>query len=107
PSCGAPVNFQSSVAVFSVCPFCASMLVRQDLNIAMIGKQATLPDDQSVLQISTQGTFAKTHFTLQGRLRLAWKDGFWNEWFAWCDDGRTAWLAEAQGFLSFYFQHED
>jgi hypothetical protein len=98
------VKFQSAASIFATCEFCRSMIVRHDLDVELIGKQASLPDDQSPLQIGTAGQFKGTRFTLQGRFRVKWSDGFWNEWFAWCDDGRTAWLAEAQGFLSFYFE---
>lgn len=78
------------------------MLVRHDLDIENIGKQAQLIDDQSPFQIGTQGRYAGVIFTLQGRLRRRWDQGVWTEWYAWFNDGTVGWLADAQGFLSVY-----
>lgn len=98
PACGAEVDFRSSSTVFAVCPFCQSMLVRHDVNLEAIGKMADLPDDMSPLQVGTSGRFDGKGFSLLGRLKMAWSDGSWNEWYALFDDGSEGWLAEAQGF---------
>lgn len=98
PSCGAEVVFQSTSSVFTVCKFCKSTLIRKDLNLESLGKMADLKDDATVFQIGTTGKY-KGQFMLLGRVRCSWDDGFWNEWFVRYDDGREAWLAEAQGFL--------
>lgn len=82
------------------------MLVRTDIDVEKIGVQAQLMEDVGVLQMGTGGRYKGVHFTLCGRVRMQWAQGLWNEWFAWCDDGRTGWLAEAQGFYSFYLQLE-
>jgi hypothetical protein len=101
PSCGAAVNFQSKASVFAVCSFCKSTLVRQDMNLELVGKMADLQDDLTPFQIGTNGMFSKARFELVGRLRIAYNDGFWNEWYAIFGDGTEGWLAEAQGFLGF------
>lgn len=102
-SCGATVNFHSKASVFAVCSFCKSTLVRHDMDLESIGEMADLQDDYSPFQIGTQGTFEEKKFELVGRLRITYSAGFWNEWFAWFDGDRTAWLAEAQGFLALCF----
>ena len=104
PSCGGPVKFQSAVSVFAICPYCTSMLVRHDVDVEAIGKMAQLTEDMSPLQIGSQGRHEGLHFQLIGRIRQAWSDGFWNEWFAIFDDARRGWLAEAQGFYSINFE---
>jgi hypothetical protein len=43
PSCGAPVKFQWSSAVQTVCPYCRSILVRHDVNLEAVGTVADLP----------------------------------------------------------------
>jgi hypothetical protein len=101
PSCGAAVNFQSKASVFAVCSFCKSTLVRQDMNLELVGKMADLQDDLTPFQIGTNGMFSKARFELVGRLRIAYNDGFWNEWYAIFGDGAEGWLAEAQGFYGF------
>jgi hypothetical protein len=76
--------------------------VRQDLGLEYAGEKALLIEDQSPFQIGTEGKIDGLRFTLLGRLRFKWEQGLWDEWFAWNDDGQTCWLADAQGFLSFY-----
>jgi hypothetical protein len=105
PSCGAEIKFQSPVSVTCICPYCRSLVVRHDKDVEAIGKMAELPDDISPFQIGTEGVYRGAHFALIGRVIIGWEDGRWNEWFMHVDDGKKAWLAEAQGFLAISFEH--
>lgn len=104
PSCGAEVVFHSNVAVYAVCAYCSSMIVRHDVDVESIGVMAALPDDMSPLQLGTSGFYRKQAFTLVGRMKIAWKFGSWNEWFAFFENGSRGWLAEAQGTYAFSFE---
>lgn len=103
PSCGAEVKFVSKASVFAVCSFCQSTLVRQDMNLESIGKMAQLQDEMSPIQIGTAGMYDGKQFDVIGRLKVTYSDGNWNEWFTIFPDGRTGWLAEAQGFFAMCF----
>ncbi len=107
PACGAEVDFKSRDSVFAVCPYCHSMLVRHDIDLEALGKMADLPADMSPFQVGTRGRFEGKGFELLGRLKMAWENGSWNEWFALFDDGREGWLAEAQGFFMLSFSLAD
>jgi hypothetical protein len=103
PSCGAELRFRSSVSVYTVCASCGSMVVRCGVAVESIGQMASLPDDISPLQIGTTLMVANRRYTLLGRVRMAWEDGAWTEWFM--DDGSSpGWLTDAQGFLSVSFE---
>ena len=104
PSCGAPVPFRSSLSVSAVCPYCQSLLVRNDLAVEDLGKVAALPRDMTPFQVGTDAYDGDSRITLVGRLRLGWDDGFWNEWFFVSDGGRKGWLAEAQGTFAISFE---
>lgn len=104
PSCGAPVSFRSSLSVSAVCPYCQSLLVRRDVNVEDLGKVAALPPDMTPFQVGTDAYDDDGRITLVGRLRLAWQDGFWNEWFFVSDSGRKGWLAEAQGTYALSYE---
>lgn len=104
PSCGAPVSFRSSLSVSAVCPYCQSLLVRRDINVEDLGKVAALPPDMTPFQVGTDAYDGDGRITLVGRLRLAWQDGFWNEWFFVSDSGRKGWLAEAQGTYALSYE---
>lgn len=98
PSCGAPIPFRTSFAVFAVCGYCGATVVRTDRDVSRIGQAADLPDEMTPIQVGTVVTAAGTPFTVAGRVRMSWEDGFWNEWFLAGDGPAGAgWLAEAQG----------
>ena len=99
PSCGAEVQFKSSISVFSVCDYCKSMIVRRDMDLESLGKMARLPDDVSPLQLGSRGKYRDAAFEVIGRLKVAWSDGYWNEWFLLFENGKNGWLAEAMGFF--------
>jgi hypothetical protein len=105
PACGAEIGFKSKITVFAVCSFCSSMVVRHDLDLESLGKMAELPADMSPFQIGTRGKFEGSAFELVGRLRILWENGAWNEWYAHFENGKEAWLAEAQGHYMMSFPH--
>jgi hypothetical protein len=96
PSCGAPVQFRWSSAVQTVCPFCHSILVRDDLNLKNVGKVADLPPDPSPISLLTEGTYRGKSFQVLGRIIYAWEDGGWNEWHIVFSDGSSGWMSDAQ-----------
>lgn len=106
PACGGELRFKSRVSVFGVCSYCASMVVRHDMNLETLGKMAQLPPDMSPLQLGTRGNYEGKRFELIGRLKIGWENGSWNEWYALFDDRREGWLAEAQGFYMVSFQEQ-
>jgi DNA-directed RNA polymerase subunit RPC12/RpoP len=100
PSCGAEIPFRTSIAAYAICPYCRTMVVRQDDGIKNIGTMAQLPEDMSPFQIGADGYYKGVHFGIVGRMRIGWDDGSWNEWFMVSDDMKRGWLAEAQGFYA-------
>ncbi len=104
PSCSAEIVFQSRISATCVCPYCSSLVVRHDTELESIGKMAQLPEDISPFQIDTIGVYKGLAFRIIGRLKMAWQDGYWNEWFLYFDDAKKAWLAEAQGSLAIIFE---
>lgn len=96
PNCGAPITFQWSSAVQTVCAYCQSVVVRHDVNLAALGKVADLPDDASPIQVGTEGRVDNQAFTVTGRIVYEYEDGGWNEWHLAFSDGSSGWLSDAQ-----------
>ena len=97
PNCGAPVDFRSPASAFAVCGFCKSTVVREGDALRKIGESAELFDDHSPLQLGAAGKFQGAAFTLVGRLQYRYAEGTWNEWHALFENGKSAWLSEANG----------
>ncbi len=106
PSCGGEVHIRSHTA-YVVCSYCRHILVKTDEHYSDTGEVSGIAEDISPFQLGSEGWLDGVHFGLVGRLRMAWKDGFWNEWYAYFDDGRFGWVAEAQGLLAILFEITD
>ena len=96
PNCGAKVTFQWSSSVQTVCEYCKSILVRTDLDLKKVGQVADLPLDTSPIQLNTEGIFRGRSFVVVGRILYEYDQGGWNEWHLMMNDGKSAWLSDAQ-----------
>ena len=89
---------------YVVCSYCRHILIRKDDAYDTTGHTSLVADDYTPYQIGSEGWYQGVHFGIIGRVRMAWSDGFWNEWHLFLDDGRFGWLAEAQGQLAILFE---
>ena len=109
PNCGAPVEFQWSKSVQTVCTYCRSILVRTEVDLTKVGTVADLPPDSSPIQLRTEGTYRSHAFVVVGRIIYEYDQGIWNEWHISLNDGRSGWLSDAQAqyAVSFPSAHKD
>ena len=96
PNCGAQIEFRWSSAVQTTCPYCASILVRHDVDLTKVGEVADLPATPSPLQIATEGVFHNKPFVVIGRIVYEYELGGWNEWHIVFTDSTSGWLSDAQ-----------
>ena len=98
PNCGAPIHFQWSSSVPDhLHAQCQSILIpRTDVNQQRVGVVSDLPPDSSPIQLGTSGVYEKNAFTVAGRIIYDYAEGSWNEWHIVMNDGRSAWLSDAQ-----------
>lgn len=106
PNCGAPITFQWSSSVQTVCPYCKSVLVRTDLDLKKVGQVADLPPDASPLQITSQGKYGNRAFVATGRIIYEYDQGNWNEWHIMFNDGADGWLSDAQDEYAISFRKD-
>lgn len=104
PSCAAEIVFRSDRTVYATCRSCGSLVVRTDLKVELIGKEAGLPNDLSPLCVGAKGKFEGKAFEIVGRARMRWEDGAWNEWYVLFADGTDGWIGEAQGEFTMLFR---
>jgi Domain of unknown function (DUF4178) len=98
PSCGAPVSFRFEHARVTTCAHCQSTVALKGGALHDLGRRSEVVASESGLEPFRRGRFEGMPFTLMGRTVLEHpKGGRWSEWYAACEDGSVAWLAEAQG----------
>ena len=107
PNCGARVEFRWSSAVQTVCPFCRSILVRQDVDLKKVGTVADLPPSSSPIQLGTAGRYHQKAFEVVGRIVYEWEQGGWNEWHVVFNDSTSGWLSDAQAEYAVSFLAAD
>lgn len=105
PACAAPVEFQLSTALVTVCDFCRSVVARGDKKVEDHGKVADLIETNSPIQRGLNGKYQKKRFEVVGRVQYQHPaGGVWNEWYLRFPQDKVGWLAEAQG--KFYLMFE-
>lgn len=96
PECGAPAPFRGGV-ISLVCEWCGSTVVREGVDLELVGKVSAILDTGSPILLESRGRLGELPFAVSGRLQLVWARGTWNEWFLTFADGTIGWLADAQG----------
>ncbi len=96
PNCGAPIVFRWAQAVQTTCAYCRAVLVRRDLDLTQVGRQADALHTGSPIQLGTEGKWGTRAFVVVGRIAYAWARGRWSEWHCRMADGSSAWLSDAQ-----------
>jgi len=103
-SCGAPIQIENQFVRAITCPFCgASYLVEGDSTLNPSGKGASLANYPSRLSVGTRGKIRGREFTVLGRIRYTYDEGFWDEWqIAWDDGTPPDWLEEDEGYWTVF-----
>lgn len=106
PTCGAELILKNRFSKTVICRFCQSLVLLRQKDPIEVGKLGELTPDMSVLQIGCQGIFNEVPFEIIGRLKLTWRNGFWNEWYLNEENGKPAWITEAMGFYSYIYEQD-
>ena len=97
PSCGANIKQQNPASRSISCGYCGQTSHINAESLQAAGEQHLLVDYGSYLSVGNRGRWKEQGFTILGRLRIEYDDGFWDEWYINYDDGRPAWIQEDDG----------
>ncbi len=102
PSCGAPLEIAHRFTKLVICSYCsqASTITPSGLNPS--GEQVALADFPSRFSVGASGSLNGDLFEVLGRLRYAYDEGFWDEWFLAFSNGKKRWLQEDEGELTLF-----
>ncbi len=103
-SCGAPLKVENQFVRSVTCEFCGSTyIVSGSDTLDEAGKTASLADYPSRLSVGSQGEIKGRGFTVLGRVRYTYGEGFWDEWqIEWHDGAPPDWLEEDEGYWTLY-----
>lgn len=97
PSCGGNIKQQNPASRSISCGYCGQTSHLNADSLQAVGGQNLLVDYGSYLSVGNRGRWQGQGFTILGRLRIEYEDGFWDEWYINFDDGRPAWIQEDDG----------
>ena len=97
PSCGANIKQQNPASRSISCGYCGQTSHINAETLQAAGEQHLLVDYGSYLSVGNRGRWQEQGFTILGRLRIEYDDGFWDEWYINFDDGKAAWIQEDDG----------
>ncbi len=97
PSCGANIKQQNPASRSISCGYCGQTSHINAESLRAAGEQHLLIDYDSYLSVGNRGRWQEQGFTILGRLRIEYDDGFWDEWYINFDDGKPAWIQEDDG----------
>ena len=108
PACGAPVVFDITTSIATVCGSCGTVVGRGDGALENFGQVADLVQTDSPLQLGLRGKYRGVPFEITGRSQSRHAaGGVWDEWYVAFREGqRWGWLAEAQGRLYLTFEKD-
>ncbi|MFW5751178.1 MAG: DUF4178 domain-containing protein [Planctomycetota bacterium] len=101
PSCGKNLAETERFRAMTVCPACRAAVVLDAGATRVAGTMALLTQTPSPLQVGGVGSLMGRTFQVAGRVRYGYRDGAWDEWFLFFDDGSQAWISEDGGELTF------
>jgi hypothetical protein len=103
-SCGAALKVENQFVRSVTCQFCgSSYIVSGSDGLNEAGKTASLADYPSRLGVGMQGQIKGRSFTVLGRVRYTYDEGFWDEWqIEWHDGAAPDWLEEDEGYWTLY-----
>lgn len=97
PSCGANIKQQNPASRSISCGYCGQTSHINADSLQAVGEKSLLVDYGSYLSVGNRGRWQEQGFTILGRLRIEYEDGFWDEWYINFDDGKPAWIQEDDG----------
>ncbi len=103
PSCGGPIEKKTPGARSLVCPYCGQTSHLNASSLEAAGEKHMLIDYGSVLKVGESGVFEGREFNVLGRIRIDYKDGFWDEWYVtYLDNDEPAWIQEDDGSFTLF-----
>ena len=101
PSCGCQIDPDLRFAHMVVCGQCRSAIVLDEEALRLSGTMAVLAQTPGPLHVGGSGRLSdKHHFSVLGRVRYGYKQGFWDEWYIALRDGANAWIGEDENNFS-------
>jgi hypothetical protein len=103
-SCGAGLKVENQFVRSVTCEFCgAAYRVSGSDGLDEAGKTVSLADYPSRFHVGQQGVLKGRGFTILGRVRYQYDEGFWDEWqIEWHDGAAPDWLEEDEGYWTLY-----
>lgn len=97
PSCGGPLPIEHRFVRMVACRYCGMTSEVQRDSLAPAGFAAKLVNLPTRFRVGQIGKIRTMGFKVLGRVRYAYDESVWDEWYLAFDDGSAGWLEEEEG----------
>lgn len=94
PNCGADQGWQARFSQLLVCSHCNTASYVDQGALRAVGQMASLAQTPGPFYLHGTGLWSGMRFTVIGRVRYSYEQGFWDEWLLNFQDGSTRWVGE-------------
>ena len=97
PACGALLDARLKYSKLIVCAYCQMAIFLEDEAAKVAGKMSVLTNQPSLLSLGRRFSYRQLNFVPIGRIRYAYPNGIWEEWWVLGDDGIPYWVSVDEG----------
>lgn len=97
PACGAPISGVSPLTRSISCQHCSNLLYLNNSSWVDGGRFPAQIEAPPFLHVDKRGKLAGEAFVVEGRVRLSYTGGHWDEWWLGFENGNDRWLEEDDG----------
>lgn len=101
PGCSGVLKIPHEFSRVVTCPYCGLISKVQTGALDPTGAFARLTPSRSKVRIGMLFTHDGAEYTVRGRMRYQYDEGYWDEWWVASED-KSAWLEEDEGVFLLY-----
>jgi len=101
PQCSQSIQFNAAITNHIICPYCNSLICRNEINeLSVVKGYYLIKDSNDIIQPGSKGVFNGNTFSVCGRVRYWFDEAVYNYWTIVFDNNQPALLSEGYGLYS-------
>lgn len=105
PGCSGTLTIPHEFSRVVTCPYCGLISKIHSGALDPTGKFARLTPSRSKISIGMKFSHQSEEYTIKGRIRYQYDEGYWDEWWA-VSESNQGWLEEDEGSLLLWFSQK-
>lgn len=100
PNCGGEIERRVAHTKMVSCPYCDSTVMLEDEAVRLAGKQGVMAEEPSLFELGRPVEYEGESYMPIGKARFAYKNGWWDEYWALDGKGDGVWISVDEGDIA-------